>query len=111
VNSELEASIARYNEHCKNGLEQDFGRPARSLVPIEKPPFYCVKVYPATFSTQGGPRRNPKCRVIDRDNRPISGLYSAGELGSFSVWMYNGGGNNAEALCTGRVAAQSMLGS
>jgi predicted flavoprotein YhiN len=46
---------------------------------------------------------------VDPDNQPITGLYSAGELGSFWGWMYNGGGNNAEALCTGRIAARNIL--
>lgn len=107
--AELEASVARWNEQCQNKADQDFGRPARSLISIQKPPFYGVKVYPATYNTQGGPKRNPKCQVVDPDNRPIPGLYSAGELGSFWGWMYNGGGNNSEALCTGRMAVRNML--
>lgn len=102
--AELEATVAKYNGYCANKLDPDFARPARSLVSIEKPPFYCVKMYPATFNTQGGPRRNPRCEVVDPDGRPIPRLYSAGELGSFWGWMYNGGGNNSEALCTGRIA-------
>jgi hypothetical protein len=56
-----------------------------------------------------GPRRNAKCQVVDPDNQPIPKLYSAGELGSFWGWMYNGGGNNAEALCTGRIAVRNIL--
>ncbi len=105
--ADLEASVARYNEHCKNQLDADFGRPKRSLAPLEKPPFYCVKFYPATFNTQGGPRRNAKCQVVDPDGQAIPRLYSAGELGSFWGWMYNGGGNNAEALCTGQIAGRN----
>ena len=105
--AELEATIAKYNEHCKNKLDSEFARPRQSLVPLEKPPFYCVKLYPATFNTQGGPRRNAKCQVIDPDSQPIARLYSAGELGSFWGWMYNGGGNNAEALCTGQIAGRN----
>ncbi|MDM7997269.1 MAG: FAD-dependent oxidoreductase [Acidobacteriota bacterium] len=107
--ADLEATIARWNESCKNKTDQDFGRPARSLTSIEKPPFYCVKVYPATFNTQGGPRRNAKCQVVDPYHQPIPGLCSAGELGSFWGWMYNGGGNNSEALCTGRMAVRTLL--
>jgi succinate dehydrogenase/fumarate reductase flavoprotein subunit len=103
----LETSVARYNEHCKNKVDPDFARPSRSLVPVEKPPFYSVKLYPATFNTQGGPRRNAKCQVVDPYNQPIGRLYSAGELGSFWGWMYNGGGNNAEALCTGQIAGRN----
>jgi succinate dehydrogenase/fumarate reductase flavoprotein subunit len=105
--ADLEESIARYNDHCRNGVDKDFDRPERSLVPLEKPPFYCVKLYPATYNTQGGPRRNARCQVVDPDNRPIPRLFSAGELGSFWGWMYNGGGNNAEALCTGQIAGRN----
>jgi hypothetical protein len=107
--ADLETTITRWNEQCKNKIDQDFGRPSRGLIPIEKPPFYCVKVYPATFNTQGGPRRNARCQVVDPYNQPIPGLYSAGELGSFWGWMYNGGGNNAEALCTGRIAVRNIM--
>ncbi len=105
----LEATVARYNQHCKNKTDTDFERPARSLLPLDKPPFYAVKLYPATFNTQGGPRRNSLCQVVDPFNRPIPRLFSAGELGSFWGWMYNGGGNNAEALCTGRMAGRNVL--
>jgi hypothetical protein len=59
--ADLETTITRWNEQCKDRIDQDFGRPSRGLIPIEKPPFYCVKVYPATFTTQGGPKRNAKC--------------------------------------------------
>ena len=45
--AELKASLARCNGHCKNPTDPDFGRPARSLVALEKPPFYCIKLYPA----------------------------------------------------------------
>jgi succinate dehydrogenase/fumarate reductase flavoprotein subunit len=109
--AELEASVARYNGFCKDKVDPDFGRPARSLVTLEKPPFYCIKLYPATFNTQGGPRRNPRCEIVDPDNQPIPRLYSAGELGSFWGWMYNGGGNNAEALCTGQIAGRNVAAS
>jgi succinate dehydrogenase/fumarate reductase flavoprotein subunit len=105
----LEASVARYNEHCAKQMDPDFSRPPKSLVSLEKAPYYAVKLYPATFNTQGGPRRNAKCQVVDPDNQPIQGLYSAGELGSFWGWMYNGGGNNAEALCTGQIAGRNLL--
>jgi len=106
---DLETSVARYNEHCKNGVDRDFARPERSLVPLDKPPFYCVALYPATYNTQGGPRRNARCQVVDPDNQPISRLFSAGELGSFWGWMYNGGGNNAEAFCTGQISGRNSV--
>ena len=58
------------------------GRP-RLLVPLEKGPFYAMKTYPATYNTQGGPKRNGKCQIIDAFGKPIPRLYSGGEMGSF----------------------------
>jgi succinate dehydrogenase/fumarate reductase flavoprotein subunit len=107
---DLAATIARYNENCKAQVDPDFNRPKQSLLAIDKPPYYAVKVYPTMVNTQGGPRRNSKCEVMDPFNQPISRLYTAGELGSFWGWMYNGGGNNAECLCTGQIAARNAVG-
>jgi predicted oxidoreductase len=66
-------------------------------------------MFPTMYNTQGGPRRNAKCQVMDPFDQPIPRLYSAGELGSFWGWMYNGGGNNAECLCTGQIAARNVV--
>ena len=107
--ADLEATIARYNENCKKQVDPDFDRPKESLVAIEKPPFYAVKLFPTMVNTQGGPRRNGKCQVVDPNGQPIPRLYTAGELGSFWGWMYNGGGNNAECLCTGQIAARNVV--
>ena len=97
-------TVNRYNDFCAKKADVDFGRPASSLVPLEKGPFYAMQTFPATYNTQGGPKRNGKCQVIDAFGAPIPRLYSAGEMGSFYGWMYNGGGNNAEALVTGKIA-------
>lgn len=103
----LQATVDRYNEYCANGQDPEFERPAETLVPLSQGPFYAVQTYPATYNTQGGPKRNAKCQVVDVWGNPIPRLYSAGEIGSFWGWMYNGGGNNAEALCTGQIAGRN----
>jgi len=106
---DLEATIKGYNENCAKGVDPEFDRPKQSLVALDKPPFYAVKLYPTMVNTQGGPRRNPKCEIVDPYDQPIPRLYSAGEMGSFWGWMYNGGGNNAECLCTGQIAARNAV--
>ena len=106
---DLEASISKYNENCKQGTDPEFNRPRQNLVAIEKAPYYAVKIYPEMYNTQGGPKRNAKCEVVDPFDQPIPRLYTAGELGSFWGWMYNGGGNNAECLCTGQIAARNAV--
>jgi succinate dehydrogenase/fumarate reductase flavoprotein subunit len=105
---ELEATLTKYNENAKKGVDPDFSR-RNGLVAIETAPFYAVAVYPTMYNTQGGPKRNAKCQIVDPFEQPIPRLYSAGEMGSFWGWMYNGGGNNAECLCTGQIAARNVV--
>lgn len=106
---DLSATVAAYNDCCKNKVDPAFNRDPRTLVPLDKPPYYAVKLHPMMFNTQGGPRRNDRCQILDANGRPIPRLFSAGELGSFWGWMYNGGGNNAECLCTGQIAARNVV--
>ena len=99
-------SVNKYNEFCKGKADGDFNRPAATLLPLEQGPFYAMKTFPATYNTQGGPKRNGKCQILDMDNKPIPRLYSGGEMGSFYGWMYNGGGNVAECFITGQIAGK-----
>jgi succinate dehydrogenase/fumarate reductase flavoprotein subunit len=106
---DLEATITRYNENCAKQADPEFDRPKGSLVALDKPPYYAVKLFPTMYNTQGGPKRNSKCQIVDPYDQPIPRLYSAGEMGSFWGWMYNGGGNNSECLCTGQIAARNAV--
>ena len=76
-------------------------------LPFEQGPFYAVKLYPCLLNTQGGPRRNAKCEVLNPLMEPIPHLWSAGELGSFWGPIYQGAGNNAESIITGRIAGKN----
>jgi predicted oxidoreductase len=62
------------------------------LTKIDQSPYVALKIYPVMYNTQGGPRRNASCQIVDPFDTPIPRLFSAGELGSFWGWMYNGGG-------------------
>jgi succinate dehydrogenase/fumarate reductase flavoprotein subunit len=104
----LEKTVKTFNQYCDTGIDPDFARPKNNLAKIDKPPYVALKIYPIMYNTQGGPRRNPSCQIIDPFNKPIPRLYSAGELGSFWGWMYNGGGNNSECLATGRIAGANV---
>ena len=105
----LSSTITAYNANCANRVDPEFGRDQKTLVALDKPPYYAVKLHPTMVNTQGGPRRNSRCQIVDPNGQPIPRLYSAGELGSFWGWMYNGGGNNAECLCTGQIAARNLV--
>lgn len=100
----LDNTIKQYNTFCREGKDTDFHRPSWSLTPIEKPPYYAVKLWPGGPNTQGGPKRNKKAQVVRPDNTAVPRLYAAGELGSVWGMLYQGGGNIAECIAFGRIA-------
>ena len=99
-------SIARWNELCARGADEDFGRPGGTMVPIATPPFYGAPVWATLSNTQGGPVHDAQSRIIDVYGEPIPRLYAAGELGSSFGHLYLAGGNIAECFVTGRIAGR-----
>ncbi|MFO7246823.1 MAG: FAD-dependent oxidoreductase [Thermaerobacter sp.] len=87
----LLATVARFNEMARNGVDEDFerGRTAYdnyygdptyrnpNLGTIERGPFYAVKVYPGDLGTKGGMLTDEYARVL-KNGRPIPGLYATG---------------------------------
>jgi len=106
--SPLEKSVEGWNTYCRQGKDSEFDRKPEDLIPIDLPPFYAIKLYPGGPNTQGGPRRNGKAQVLNPFGSPIPGLYAAGECGSIYGMLYpTGGGNLAECIAFGRVAAEN----
>ena len=121
----LQATIDRWNESVKQGLDTEWGRPMTKDMKakdtmvglstvtlseaIEEGPFYAIPLYPALLNTQGGPKRNARAQVVDVNDKPIPGLYSAGELGSIWGTVYQGSSNIAECLIFGMIAAREAL--
>jgi succinate dehydrogenase/fumarate reductase flavoprotein subunit len=102
----LEETVARYNAACAAGHDDQFGRPADTLVPVDQGPFYAFTSAPLVGWTNGGPRRNERCEVLDPFDTSISGLYAAGSLSSTYSWCKDGGMHIADALAFGRVAGR-----
>ncbi len=102
----LEDTIAKFNQSCKAGMDDDFGRTKEHLGALEKP-FYAIQLWPALINTQGGPRRDKEARVLDPDGKPIPRLYAAGEFGSLWGYVYPGGVNITECIVFGRIAGKN----
>lgn len=103
----LKATIDNWNTYCDEGVDPEFARDVEPELRIDTPPYYAVTVYPAFINTQGGPvHDNLTCRVIDNRGNEIPRLYATGECGSVYSLMYHGSGNIAEAIITGKNAAQ-----
>lgn len=86
----LQASVARYNELCRGGVDLDFGRGKTrahqkadkrkrlGLEPIVKPPFIAIQFNRSIMTTKGGPRTNEFGQALRADGSVIEGLYCAG---------------------------------
>jgi fumarate reductase flavoprotein subunit len=79
--SGLKQSIEKYNLDCKAGADSAFGRPAESLIPIEKSPFYAIELTMTGLYTIGGLIHDDQGRTIDNEGNPILRLYSIGNVG------------------------------
>lgn len=77
----LKETIQRYNSYVENGRDEDFGKPVlKGAKPLKHPPFYCIRLWPKVHYTMGGILINTRAQVLDLSNRPINGLYAAGEI-------------------------------
>jgi 3-oxosteroid 1-dehydrogenase len=89
----LVATAKRFSQFAKNGRDEDFGRgesaydhfysdprvkPNPNLGPIEKAPFYALKIWPGDLGTMGGLLIDEHARVLRKDGSIIRGLYAAG---------------------------------
>jgi len=71
-------TVARYNEHCKNGFDADYGKRAVLLTDIDKPPYYALKFGPSLLNVFGGLLTDTKLHVLDKERKPVPGLYATG---------------------------------
>ena len=83
----LVAAYEDYSAAVAAGKDEAFGKDASFLLPIEKAPFYAVKVYPTTFGSAGGVTTTDQGCVTTQDGTVIPGLYAAGEMSN--RYFYN----------------------
>ena len=119
----LGASVSQINDAARTGVDQAFGRggnrydlfwgdpahkPNPSLGEISKAPFYAVQMRPGDLGTNGGIKTDEHARVLTAQDKPIEGLYAAGN-GSGSPFgrTYPGaGGTIGPAATFGYLAAK-----
>jgi len=107
----LEKTVAAFNENARHGEDPDFGRgatafnrgsgdadnpwPNPSLAPLERGPFYAVKLVPGSFGTFAGLVTDASSRVLADNDTPIAGLYAVGvDAASVMGGHYPSGGIN-----------------
>lgn len=124
----LAATVAEFNQHARHGEDPAFGRgstpfnrrsgdalhkgPNPCVAPIERGPFYAVKVEPGCFGTFAGLKTNGHAQVLDGDDQPIAGLYAAGsDMASVMGGHYPSGGINlGPAMTFGYIAGRHIAG-
>lgn len=77
------SNVERYNEMCEKGHDDDFGKDANHLIPVNQPPYFGWVGYNAGaihmgLVTLSGMVTDNDFRVLDADQNPIRGLYVAG---------------------------------
>jgi 3-oxosteroid 1-dehydrogenase len=126
----LEDTVARFNANAEKGEDPDFGRgthvwsaymsgdkyhePNPNLGPLLKPPFYAVELVRSGGSAipAAGVIVDQHQRVIGWDDRPIAGLYAAGnsvarmETGA----VMQSGVSNARGMTHGYLAGLAVSG-
>ena len=106
----LAGTVERYNDGVGRGEDLDYLKLPELMRPIGTPPFYAAEIRAAIVClTSTGLRIDAQARVLDRNNRPLPGLYAAGECtGGILGERYMGSGNSyANCVVFGRVAGRS----
>jgi 3-oxosteroid 1-dehydrogenase len=120
----LVKTVARFNEFAASGRDEDFGRGDSAydryygdprlanpnLAPLNRPPFYAVKIVPGDLGTKGGLVTDARARVRRPDGTVIKGLYAAGNA-SAPVMGHSYAGAGATigpAMTFGYLAVQDM---
>ena len=105
--------MARYNELCAKGHDDDFYKLPGYLMPIEKAPFYAIRSHMATDGVFGGLDADENGGVLSH-RKTVEGLFCAGDtIGNRYI---NQGGEKIEcindfswAFASGYLAAETML--
>ncbi|MEQ1594175.1 MAG: FAD-dependent oxidoreductase [Casimicrobium sp.] len=124
----LNATITRYNAMALTGKDEDFNKgetpynrvqgdathagPNPCMAPLDRDPFYAVKVVPGSLGTFAGLRTNQNAQVLDGNGNAIDGLYANGnDMSSMMGGRYPSGGITlGPAMTFGYVAAHHAAG-
>lgn len=123
----LAATVERYNREARLGRDPEFGRgetlynrvggdaaqmPNPCVAPIDRAPFYAVRVIPGCLGTFAGLRCDANGRVLDHEGRSIPGLFACGnDMASVMGGYYPSGGITlGPAMTFGYIVAHHAAG-
>lgn len=105
----LQETVGRYNTFILDREDKAFGKPIqKDARPLSQPPFYGIRVWPKVHHTMGGIQINTNAQVIDLYQKPIPGLYAAGEVvGGVHGACRLGSCSIVDCLVFGRIAGSN----
>jgi succinate dehydrogenase/fumarate reductase flavoprotein subunit len=123
----LERTIGEFNGPAQRGEDPEFQRgsdayqrfngapghkPNPCVAPLDRPPFYAVRIIPSELGTFAGIQTNASAQVIDSNSRPIAGLYAVGnDAASVMGGTYPGAGATiGPAMTFGYIAGRHLAG-
>ena len=75
----LTDTVKTYNRYCETGVDEEFGKDAKYLVPVTGETYYGIVGSSYCYSTCGGLDINKDFQVLKADGEtPIEGLYAVG---------------------------------
>lgn len=88
-------AVERYNELVAKGVDEDFGKEAKYLAPIDTPPFYGIHRHVRVSAIVSGVNVDEHMRVLkDGTNEAIPGLFAIGNVAGnffagvdYTMWM------------------------
>jgi len=107
----LNDTIRQFNEAVVRKKDLAFAKPIlENANPLDHPPFYCIRVWPKVHYTMGGILINSQAQVLNLENRPIKGLYAAGEVtGGVHGASRLGTSSITDCLVFGRIAGSNAV--
>ncbi|MBN1611248.1 MAG: FAD-binding protein [Polyangiaceae bacterium] len=75
------ATVARYNELCDKGVDDDFGKEAKWMNAIKTAPFYGIRRHLRVSALCSGVYTDANGQALDSNKAPVEGLYCVGNLG------------------------------
>jgi fumarate reductase flavoprotein subunit len=105
----LARELQQFNRACESGGTEALKPKRTGTVRPLRAPYHGLKVVPGITFTMGGPLINGRAEVLDVEERPIRGLYAAGDVIGGLMGGFNGGymGGLAQAVITGLLAGES----
>jgi 3-oxosteroid 1-dehydrogenase len=121
----LEETVRQFNGYAANGVDTLFGRgnsqydrhfgdpsvkPNPCLGPVDRAPFYAVRIELGDLGSKGGLKANAHAQVVNRHDDPIVGLYAVGNSSgcAFGDCYPGAGGTLGPAMTFGFVAVNHI---